>query len=509
MFRVNPPLHALLCLICTAIFIGCPKPTMVGLNPEEADQTDPIDRPEGKTLLDAWDVMLINDSKLGDIHTVAVASEKDGQPIETWQAESNLRVVRSGDVSQQQVKYECVVDENGGLLSFESTHNDAGNISTTLGKVKNGQLLIETQKAGQTRFSKIAWSGQGGFFAFERSLLNKPMKPGETRTLQGLQAILNAVGEIEAKAYEKEKTWLLDEEVELLKIEQTTRIGGNETRAFVWMADNGEVLKAHFTDGNQTGFRTTEAKAKSMESGKPYDLGIETMVAIDPPAKNPHDATRAVYLATLKRTNPADVFFTTGGQTVRLIDEHQAEITLQSGGSTAADRQPEPADLNASSLIQCDDAKVLELAERVAAQDGETSFETAMRLEKFVSGTIDEKNFNTGFASAAEVARNLSGDCTEHSVLLAAVCRAKKIPARVAVGLVYVPAKQAFAYHMWTEVWADDQWRSLDATMGRGGIGAGHLKLADSNLADTGALAAFLPVVKVLNQLELELKSVE
>ena len=78
--------------------------------------------------------------------------------------------------------------------------------------------------------------------------------------------------------------------------------------------------------------------------------------------------------------------------------------------------------------------------------------------------------------SAADVARSLEGDCTEHSVLLAALCRARKIPARVAIGLVYYQprgeASPGYAYHMWTEVWVNQRWTPIDATLGRGGIGA-------------------------------------
>ena len=67
-----------------------------------------------------------------------------------------------------------------------------------------------------------------------------------------------------------------------------------------------------------------------------------------------------------------------------------------------------------------------------------------------------------------EVARSLEGDCTEHAVLLAALCRARKIPARVAFGLVYYPPQKGFAYHMWNEVWIADRWIPLDATLGHG-----------------------------------------
>jgi transglutaminase-like putative cysteine protease len=100
-------------------------------------------------------------------------------------------------------------------------------------------------------------------------------------------------------------------------------------------------------------------------------------------------------------------------------------------------------------------------------------------------------------------------------VLLVALLRAKKIPARVAAGLVYVQANEernmprGFAYHMWTEAWLNDRWVPLDATLGRGGIGAAHIKLSDTNLDGVSPLEALLPVMNVLGQLELEVVEVE
>jgi transglutaminase/protease-like cytokinesis protein 3 len=122
---------------------------------------------------------------------------------------------------------------------------------------------------------------------------------------------------------------------------------------------------------------------------------------------------------------------------------------------------------------------------------------------------IQLKNFSQAFATAAEVARSLEGDCTEHAVLLAALCRARKIPARVAFGLVYYPPQKGFAYHMWNEVWIADRWVPLDATLGLSGIGGDHIKLADSNLAGASAYSAMLPVIQVFGRLDLEVVQAE
>jgi hypothetical protein len=92
---------------------------------------------------------------------------------------------------------------------------------------------------------------------------------------------------------------------------------------------------------------------------------------------------------------------------------------------------------------------------------------------------------------------------------LAAVARARGIPARVAIGLVYQAGTQSFAYHMWDELWIGDHWLPLDATLGRGGIGAAHLKLTDSSLAGAQAYSCFLPVAQVIGQLRIEILEVE
>ena len=103
--------------------------------------------------------------------------------------------------------------------------------------------------------------------------------------------------------------------------------------------------------------------------------------------------------------------------------------------------------------------------------------------EEFLAGLRDRGGSGT----------NPEGDCTEHAVLLAALARSRGIPARVAIGLVYQPATQSFAYHMWNELWVGDHWFPLDSTLGRGEIGAAHLKLSDSNLAGAEPTVASCP----------------
>jgi transglutaminase-like putative cysteine protease len=110
--------------------------------------------------------------------------------------------------------------------------------------------------------------------------------------------------------------------------------------------------------------------------------------------------------------------------------------------------------------------------------------------------------FSQAMATADNVAKTLTGDCTEYAMLGAAMCRAAGVPSRTVLGLVYAPAKDGkpyLAYHMWFEVFAQGQWLPLDATLGGGGVGPGHLKIADHSWHDEKTFAPLLPVLRVLS----------
>ena len=115
------------------------------------------------------------------------------------------------------------------------------------------------------------------------------------------------------------------------------------------------------------------------------------------------------------------------------------------------------------------------------------------------------------FATASQVAKDLRGDCRQYAMLTTALCRAAGVPSRTAVGLVYVRPEKGepfLGFHMWTEVWIKGQWLGLDATLGQGSIGPGHLKIADHSW-NTHTLAPVLPVLRVMGKAKVEVLSVK
>jgi hypothetical protein len=330
---------------------------------------------------------------------------------------------------------------------------------------------------------------------------------------------LNQVAENRLKAANKEAVSLPSGAEELLKVNSTTVLaaGGQqqEIAATMWIDDRGEPLKTYIPGLRNETLRATREEAIAKDESKPaLDLIESSVVKLNPPLKNPLQTKRVVYRAKVEDGSLAGVFAEGLSQHVKLIDDHTAEIEVLAVNPKTeipAGFQitpPVAADSSPNSLVQSDDVRVGKLA-MVPRRQTEDNWGIAGDLETLVNRAIHKKNFSKAFSSAAEVARTMEGDCTEHAVLLAAACRARKIPARAAIGLVYYPPQQGFAYHMWDEVWTGDRWVPLDATIGQGQVGADHIKLLDTNLDGVNAYAALLPVVQVFGRLELEVLEVE
>jgi hypothetical protein len=141
--------------------------------------------------------------------------------------------------------------------------------------------------------------------------------------------------------------------------------------------------------------------------------------------------------------------------------------------------------------VECDDPGIVALAKETVG--GETdAWKAACKLERCAHDYITNKSMGSLFETAAGVFKSRSGDCTEHGVLLAALCRAVGIPSRVAVGLLYF--RGIWGGHMWTEVSLGGKWYALDAVLGNGGVDAAHLRLAADSLANSQIERAFANV---------------
>jgi transglutaminase-like putative cysteine protease len=268
--------------------------------------------------------------------------------------------------------------------------------------------------------------------------------------------------------------------------------------------------------GQVTFYRTTREAATSQGGAvaQVADLGLTTLVPVQKAIPRPHDTRSAVYRITIKGDDDAKTAFAQDDrQQVKAVEGNTIELQVRSIRGPQAERsaQAKPEFLESSYYINSDDARVKELARRAVGAETDP-WRKALLIERWVHNNMQVNN-SVAFGPADQVARDLRGDCRQHAMLTAAMCRAAGVPSRTALGLVYVmndkQPRPVFGFHMWTEVWVNGQWLAIDAILGQGYVGAAHIKISDHSWYKTESLTPLLPVARVLGKLTIEVRGAE
>lgn len=240
---------------------------------------------------------------------------------------------------------------------------------------------------------------------------------------------------------------------------------------------------------------TRTSRAQALAPHRSPEVLARTYIYPDTPIPQPRATRRVVYELTLPE-GALEGLPTVGAQRVEHFGDHArvvVDLDFDAKVPPKADEAPSVggpsagAYLRPSTYIDHEDPAVRRLhREATAGKDGAPEARIE-QLRTFVAQHLSNKNLSTVLATASEVARSGSGDCTEHSVLLAALLRAEGIPSRVASGLVYVEhfggEENLFAYHMWTQAYLDGRWIDLDATLELP-FDAAHITFVTTGLED-------------------------
>ena len=189
-----------------------------------------------------------------------------------------------------------------------------------------------------------------------------------------------------------------------------------------------------------------------------------------------------------------------GRQTLRgdtLIVRRESWNTLDPGYDLPYGRMDLREQLQAEPLIQSDDPRIIEEAERITNKRpyfGQNPKTVARQLTRSVYHMLD-KQVTFSVPSALQVLETRQGDCNEHTVLFVAMARALGMPTRTAVGLVYLDG--AFFYHAWPEVWMGE-WVAVDPTFNQWPADAGHIRFV------IGGLAQQVEIIRLIGRLNIE-----
>ena len=262
------------------------------------------------------------------------------------------------------------------------------------------------------------------------------------------------------------------------------------------------------------------------------ELTGETASSFSSKAAHAHEI---VYLVTAKSsetgTRPAlsGLFESTDLQKVETLDPFTLRITVRSSGpapnapaaqnsetvpqlnendgSKPVETKPTEEDRSANSMIQSSAPEIRVLAFSVLPEETDP-LKLGLALEKRVWSFIQNKNYARGFVTALEVVQDPSGDCTEHAVLLAALARARNIPARIAQGLIFEPRSGKMAWHVWNELYINEMWIPLDATIGQNHVNALHLRINSGSFSNATLPQTLLPAAQLIGKLQITAEAV-
>ena len=443
-----------------------------------------------------WFLVLLNGERIGWGHQSEERIQRDGTPLVVTRQQVQMAIRRGEEITRQQLQLETTTTVSGELRDFSQTETSGPSTTTITGRLVPGGLSIERG----TTTTTIPWNPeQGGFFSVTRSLLQSPLHAGETRTVTELTPQVLQASDVVLTALKEESVVTPGGIKQLLKVRRTDPLPTGELVSWMWIDSQGTVHAVRIEGIELWQFLATRELAEQPLEDPSGDLLGALMVPVNQPLENPRQARQVRYQLHLERpVTPAlsnDSF-----QTVTRLDRQTYQIDVHPPGpASVLEQQPlEPDDghLASSAMIQSGDPAISRQAARILPET-EDRWQLALALEKHVHMLIDRKDYSQAFASALDVLESRQGDCTEHAVLLAALCRAREIPTRIAVGLVYVPGNSpGYGYHMWNEVWIGDRWIGLDATAAGGRTGADRIKILDTRLGDA---EAHLPLASLLS----------
>lgn len=463
---------------------------------------------------ETWDRMHISGVRSGHAHTQTKTVAVDGVTRIETHGTSEVKIKRGPttiEIVSSTVTWE---KPDGTLLRIEALSKMSSVETKAVYTFDAGTLTVETAQMGQTRKveSKIEQDLVGPAFA-ERETAKLAGTTDKTVTYRTYQPEYQTSTRITITSKGLEKTEIHDgSTVEATRLD-TAVASIPMMKPTTWIDASGKTVKVSMKmAGMQFDTYRVKSQAEARGTGEVAkdspDLFQRSLIIENDPIPVPRRLDRAWVTVRVRGDDgklPAihalgyDVTRTDDGLVVRAD-----RVVPPSGKQGLRPLASVPDDLDdamaPSSMIQSDADEIVKIAKEVVG-DTTNAWEAAQKLERWVFENMTQKNFSVAFGSALEACRTREGDCTEHAVLLAALCRAAGIPARVVMGVEYVYG--IWGGHAWNDVWIDGAWYQLDATNGFGFVDPLHLPMAHMTMKEGGA-SEFVQLIGSLGHLDVD-----
>ena len=494
-------------LLLFILIFGCgghprqaaPAPTgthpPVGQGPAQAA----LDQPRTE-----WLVILVNGQKSGYVKSTRTPN---GDKV-TTEVVSLMTMKRGDAVAEIRSVSTMLETAEGTPIKIVKETTGAGMAQKVTGVLlSSGRLRLTTEAAGQMNSREIDWP-TGALMSEGQRLeaLRHGLEEGVTYTSTYFDPDLLEAVPVTVAVGQNTSLELRGRAAEGIHVKLTMTVRGNALDMDMYVDEEMNTLK---TVTHRMGMSVEMVACSEQEAtGKmsPTEIIRATFVAA-PKTLTAKQRDNPITYAIRRISKAPLSIISTGEQTSspkgEMLALHIEPARLESGGKLPyeGDDPAVLAALEASHWIQSDAGEIIALA-NIAKRNATHPAQAAANVSSFVMAYIRDKNFEVGYASALEVLKSRQGDCTEHALLTAALCRALGIPAQVVFGLVYVDRFEdqtdIFGGHAWTRVYVDDAWVSIDAAVGK--FDTGHIALAVSN---DGNPADFFQIADILGDIEI------
>ncbi len=314
-------------------------------------------------------------------------------------------------------------------------------------------------------------------------LLKQGLQPGEKVKIAYFDP-LSLTGKDTIVVYKGREKTLIKGRIQLLHHFEEKFSG---MRISSWLDDNGKVIKEESPAGfiflAEPEFKATAIRRK----------GKDILQSVAVPFSGNLAGIKAMNSLMLQLQLPEDVVFDLDGGRQNFQGD---VITLTKESVPDAKAKicmGHENDLAPTAYIKSKHQRIIDLAGEITAKS-DSDMGKVRAIADWVFGNL-EKRPVLGIPDAVATLDLMKGDCNEHAVLFAALCRAVGIPARIAAGVTY--HENAFYYHAWNEVCVGGGWLSLDTTVNQLPADLGHIRFVVGGTKEQIRIGALLGKLKI------------
>jgi hypothetical protein len=467
-----------------------------------------------KTLAEYWMGIYMEGVKVGYSHGVESVFSEQGEYFKKFIMESKLKVSRLGGAPVE------IASAQESLYKGDETPLE----TVVRTKMSESEIVLKAEiteekivfKSGEKLIKEMPYTDK--FYLgipIQEIIRSGELEAGKRFTFPVLDPISYSVRDSTFEVFGKEDILVLGKKMRLwhvrTELESIIPVVMEE-----WIDEKGNIWKSI----SQASFMTTTSirmpKEKALEmSPENLDIAFSTIISSNVLFEDPLKVEKVTFkLRGIPVENAQGLPFDDNSQV--LLESQDDFVLIRTASQifkeenslmlpiTGDDFQDE---LEPTTYCQSDDPEIIAAARSVVG-DEKNAWRAAKKLALWVAQEMTA-NYDVGFATASEIMKNREGDCSEHTVIMVALCRAAGIPARAAVGLMY--ADGLFAYHMWPEVYVgkwvnlDAKWLAVDEESGELYTDATHIKLGRSNLNDNIFEEMITAIAGIIGKIDLEI----